>query len=158
MFSTSYQPLGRVFDDISTSRYTMSLWFHVLHCIPLCNNISHMSFLSTHLTVTQQFKVVPQPKHTLYSHSATFDCESIGIPTPQISWRRKLNATHSTPIHVDLMKYMVFPNHTLRINDVDYGDEGTYVCVSESPRLIKESGAELTIYGIRIHSFCQIFS
>jgi len=98
-------------------------------------------------TVTQQFKVVPQPKRSLYSHSVTFDCESIGVPTPQISWRRKLNATLSTPIHVDLMKYMVFANHTLQINDLDYTDQGTYICVSESPRFVNESGANLTVYG-----------
>lgn len=95
--------------------------------------------------VTQEFRVAPLPKRTLYGNAAFFNCESIGVPTPKLSWKRKLNQSYSVLI-TNSNKYTIFENKTLRISNVNYGDEGEYICVSESPRLLRRAQAPLSVY------------
>ncbi|XP_066932534.1 uncharacterized protein [Clytia hemisphaerica] len=120
----------------------------VYTCLSTNPGLTRNTSASLVVYVTQEFTKVPQPKRVLYASNVTFECVSVGVPAPYVTWRKRAinSTTHSALIHSDLSKYTIFANRTLRINNVDYSDEGIYECVSESPRLIKTKAAELNIY------------
>ena len=81
---------------------------------------------------------------TLVGYNATFECESVGIPTPKVTWSKKVGNTLQVLIN---SRRHVITSDALYIYNVTYGDEAEYICDSESPRLRKSKSGFLDVYG-----------
>ena len=94
---------------------------------------------------------VPASQKVLYSHDVFFECVSEGQPKPIVTWERKMNGRLEEIW--SSYKYLISNENTLTVLNLTYEDAGEYICISKSPRLIKNVSAELDIYGKNIFSF-----
>jgi hypothetical protein len=102
-------------------------------------NVSAM--LDVH--VTQKFTTSPLPTKVLYGFNATFECVSVGIPTPLVTWARKVGEEYENLKNTN--KYVIGAT-SLTIVGATYGDELEYACFSQSPRLKRNATAKLDVY------------
>jgi len=98
--------------------------------------------------------VKPHDQNALYGRSVMFNCISEGQPTPQISWKVKLKKHSLEPEPLISVlddsvssKYSVLNNGSLLVKSAMVEDEGDYFCFSDSPGLIVNTSASLTVYG-----------
>ena len=101
------------------------------------------------IIVTQNFTTVPSDKHVLFGSATLFNCVSHGAPKPIIEWRIKLNKLERN-FTVDRSykhQYEVLQNGSLLVKSAMIDDEGEYYCVSNSPGLIRDASADLTVFG-----------
>ena len=64
-----------------------------------------------------------RPQQTFISgKSAEIKCTGVGNPVPQFEWKRDGNKT------IDNGRFTQMPNGSLRVNPVQPGDEGLYIC------------------------------
>ncbi|XP_047136896.1 uncharacterized protein LOC100201272 isoform X1 [Hydra vulgaris] len=101
-------------------------------------------FATLDVYVTQSFIKVPELQKVLYSHDAFFECVSEGQPKPLVSWYYKLNG--KTNEIKNSYKYFISDQNSLTVCNLTYDDIGEYICVSKSPRLIRNVSAELDVY------------
>ena len=120
---------------------------HIIHDLRALT--SNWSFL-----VIQNFTKSPIDQNILYGYNTSFECTSVGIPNPVVSWV-KVDAEDKFMriFNNRTNRILITPNKMLHINDVRYGDEGQYVCFSESPRLKVNVSAILHVYGNQILVF-----
>ena len=86
----------------------------------------------------------PINQRVLYGYNVTFDCLSIGIPKPKVTWYKR--AKNNLQLLRGNKKYVI-TNTALHIFNVNYHDKGEYICDSESPRLKRNVSALLDVYG-----------
>ena len=101
------------------------------------------------IIVTQNFTTVPSDKHVLFGSATLFNCVSHGAPKPIIEWRIKLNKLERN-FTVDRSykhQYEMLQNGSLLVKSAMIDDEGEYYCVSNSPGLIRDASADLTVFG-----------
>lgn len=84
----------------------------------------------------------------LKGQDAKFYCESVGSPTPIITWKWKRSGGNSfTVIHYfSNGRFKLLLDKTLMIKDVQNEDEGYYVCVSKSPGITVNKTAHLIVF------------
>ena len=98
----------------------------------------------------------PKYEKVIWGDRATFDCVSRGIPNPEVRWMKYSdNIPHPTHI-TNHSRYSVLPNNTLVINNVVYRDQGVYMCVSNSPKLVRNASATLDVHGKLYRTFSGI--
>ena len=105
--------------------------------------------------MTQNFTTVPSNKHVLFGSATLFNCVSHGAPKPVIQWRIKLNKLDRN-FTVDRSykhQYKVLQNDSLLVKSAMIDDEGEYFCVSNSPGLIRDASADLTVFGRFVYCF-----
>jgi hemicentin len=61
------------------------------------------------------------------SSSALLPCNAYGIPAPAVHWEH-----NGEPLFIDGHKYILFPNGTLQIKNVQTDDNGIYHCVASN--------------------------
>ena len=94
--------------------------------------------------MSQNFTTSPQNTKVLFGFNATFHCVSVGIPTPVVSWARKVGGKYEKLTSSE--KYIVGET-SLSIIDARYEDELEYACFSDSPRLVRNATAKLDVFG-----------
>ena len=94
--------------------------------------------------MTQNFTTSPRDTKVLYGHNATLYCVSVGVPTPVVSWARKVGASYEKLTNTD--KYIV-GGTSLTVVSATYADELEYACFSQSPRLRRNATARLDVHG-----------
>ena len=97
------------------------------------NSAGNESDTST-LYVRPYFTTLPETElRTNVDESVSFTCEADGFPTPSISW---LNLNSSLMVIEEVSNMSV-----LSFDPVQFGDEGSYLCVASS---MTSNGADLT--------------
>ena len=103
-----------------------------------------MISFSRFFSVTQNFTTSPEDTKILFGYNATFQCVSVGVPTPLLTWARKINGKYEELTSNE--KYVIGPT-SLSVIDARYEDELEYACFSKSPRLVRNATAMLDVYG-----------
>ncbi|XP_064458073.1 cell adhesion molecule DSCAM-like isoform X3 [Ornithodoros turicata] len=76
-----------------------------------------------------KWKVEPEDVAVIQGRNVQLQCSATGTPPPSISWMvaADLNREEFLPIY-NSHKYVVFPNGTLVINNVEQNESGYYLC------------------------------
>lgn len=105
--------------------------------------------------MTQKFTVMPESRHILFGKSTIFHCVSEGNPNPTIKWIINLKDIDGL-VTVDTSlrhQYEILEDNSLYVKAVTFTDEGSFICVSESPGLVVNKSALLTVFGKLFYVF-----
>ena len=105
-------------------------------------------FFKFSVAAVQWFTQIPSDKTIIAGNTVNFVCRTNGIPQPKLIWKFKRGAlSKPIKIHNSDQRRQIGDEGTLTITKLQNTDEGTYLCISKSPGLVRNISATLIVYG-----------
>ena len=85
-----------------------------------------------------------RPKNTtaFVKQDVWLHCNASGEPKPKISWSKDVPGGYK----LDPKRFIQYPNGTLHIKEVHFGDKGRYYCIAANHAEMKQSKFSLDVH------------